>query len=112
MSAQYDVQVASDGRTYFTLKAGNGEVILTSQMYTTEEAALNGIESCRTNGKDEAHFARLEAEDGRAYFDLKAPNGQVIGTSQMYSSTSARDHGIRSVIENAMVADTKLPKRD
>ena len=43
----------------------------------------------------------LKAKDGSPYFNLKSSNGQVIGTSEMYSSTSAMENGIVSVKNNA-----------
>ncbi|WP_417444177.1 YegP family protein [Joostella sp.] len=85
----------------FNLKAANGQVILSSQGYTTKSACENGIESVRTNSQDDTMFERNTAKDGSPYFNLKATNGQVIGTSEMYSSTSAMETGITSVKSNA-----------
>ena len=61
---------------------------------------MNGIESCRGNSAADANYARLTADDSRPYFVLKAPNGEIIGTSQMYGSETARDQGIDSCREN------------
>ncbi len=85
----------------FRLKAGNGEIILTGQGYTTKESCQKGIASVGENaGRDEA-FHRKEAQDGRHYFTLVAANGQVIGQSQMYKSASGLENGIASVQANA-----------
>jgi uncharacterized protein YegP (UPF0339 family) len=84
----------------FNLKAGNGQTILTSEAYSSKEAAKHGIESVRTNSALDERYERREAKDGRPYFLLKAVNTQVIGQSQMYSSTSAMEHGIASVKAN------------
>ncbi len=51
-------------------------------------------------------FNRKEAKNGSTYFNLKASNGQVIGSSEMYSSTSAMENGIASVKKNAPKAST------
>ncbi len=85
----------------FNLKADNGQVILTSETYTTKAACQNGIESVKTNAGEDGNYDRLTASDGKFYFNLKAANRQVIGTSQMYESAAGRDNGIESVKTNA-----------
>jgi len=85
----------------FTLTAKNGQVILTSEQYNSKSACRNGIESVKKNAADASKFSKLTAKNGKFYFNLIAANGQIIGTSQMYSSESNRDNGIRSVEENA-----------
>jgi len=91
----------------FVLKAGNGQVILASEGYTTKAACENGIESVKKNSQTDARFDKLEARDGRPYFNLKATNGQIIGNSEMYESVASRDNGIESVKKNAPEADVK-----
>ena len=101
MPACYELAANDKGQFSFVLKAANGEVILRSQQYAGKPNALAGIASVQTNGLMDEHFEALTASDGRAYFNLKAGNGQVIGTSQMYASTAGRDNGIASVKTNA-----------
>ncbi|SNR44732.1 YegP family protein [Flavobacterium sp. ov086] len=96
----------TNGEFQFNLKAGNGQTILTSEGYTTKAACLNGIESVKTNSQDDNRFDRKESSNGKPYFNLKATNGQIIGSSEMYESTSARDNGIASVKTNAPDATT------
>jgi uncharacterized protein len=91
----------------FVLKAGNGQVILASEGYTTKTACDNGIESVRKNSQVDSRFDRLEAKNGKVYFNLKASNGQIIGSSEMYESVAARENGIASVANNAPEADVK-----
>ena len=95
MAAKY-VLKSSKKQFMFVLQAPNGEVILTSERYTTKESAKTGIASCQTNSSKDANYERLEAKDERPYFVLKAANHQVIGTSQMYASAATRDAGIES----------------
>ena len=90
----------------FDLKAGNGQVILTSEVYTTKAACLNGIESVKKNSQEASRFEKLESKNDKPYFNLKATNGQVIGTSELYESVAARDNGIESVMKNAPDAET------
>lgn len=91
----------------FVLKAGNGEVILTSEGYSSKTNCTNGIESVKKNSQDDSKFEKKEAKDGKTYFNLKATNGQIIGSSEMYSSVSGRDNGIESVKKNAPSAEVK-----
>jgi len=91
----------------FVLKAGNGQVILASEGYKTKAACENGMESVRKNSQTDARFDRLEAKNGKPYFNLKATNGQIIGTSEMYESVAARENGVASVAKNAPDADVK-----
>ncbi|KOP38312.1 DUF1508 domain-containing protein [Flavobacterium sp. WLB] len=95
----------TNGEFQFNLKAGNGQTILTSEGYSTKAAALNGIESVKTNSQDDNRYDRKESSNGKPYFNLKASNGQNIGASEMYESTSARENGIESVKKNAPDAD-------
>lgn len=85
----------------FVLKAGNGEVILSSEGYSTKAACENGIDSVKKNSVDENRYEKKESTNGKFYFNLKAGNGQIIGSSQMYESESSRDNGIKSVTNNA-----------
>ena len=89
----------------FDLKAGNGQVILTSEVYTTKAACQNGIESVKKNAPDDARHERKDSTNGKPMFNLKATNGQVIGTSELYESVAARENGIESVKKNAPDAE-------
>ncbi|UUC43844.1 YegP family protein [Flavobacterium cerinum] len=85
----------------FDLKAGNGQTILTSEGYTAKAGCTNGIESVRKNAQLDERFERKTSSNGKPFFNLKASNGQIIGTSEMYESVAARDNGIESVKKNA-----------
>lgn len=92
---------------FFRLKAKNGEIILTSQGYKAKSSCLNGIESVKKNSQKEDLFEVKEAKDGRLFFNLKATNGQIIGSSQMYKSESGLKNGIASVQKNAAEGEIK-----
>ncbi|TDR28839.1 YegP family protein [Hydromonas duriensis] len=100
MSGWYELSKSDNGQYRFKLVAGNGEPILSSEQYTTLAAAKNGIESVQKNCLDAARFSKETATNGKAYFNLKAANHQIIGTSQMYASEASRDNGIESVMKN------------
>ena len=98
---KFVVTVRKNGEFQFNLKATNGQIILTSEGYTTKAACLNGIESVRKNGPVEERYEIKEAKNGKPFFNLKASNGQVIGASQMYASEDTLKKGIASVAKNA-----------
>ena len=98
--------LSKNNEYYFRLKAGNGEIILASEGYTTKASCENGIASVQKNASVEGRFEVKEAKNGTHHFNLKAVNGQVIGTSQMYKSESGIKNGITSVGKNA--ADAKV----
>ena len=100
MTGYYELKRSGETGYMFNLKAGNHETILTSQIYAGQDGANTGIASVQTNSTHDNHFERKVAKDGSAYFVLVAANHEVIGTSEMYSSTSARDKGIESVKAN------------
>lgn len=99
--AKFEIYKDKRGEFRFRLKAGNGQTILASEGYSAKSGCNNGIASVRKNAPDDNRYDRLESKSGKPYFNLKASNGQVIGTSEMYSSASAMENGISSVKKNA-----------
>ena len=103
----------------FDLKAGNGEVIATSEVYTSKAACLNGIESVKTNCVGEVEdqtveeivavkhpkFEMYQDKAGEYRFRLKARNGEVIATSEGYKAKASCENGIASVKKNAPEAE-------
>ena len=104
---KFVIKTQKDGQFYFNLVAGNGQNILKSEAYTTKPACLNGINSVKANASDDGRYDRKESSNGKPYFNLKAGNGQVIGTSELYESEAARENGISSVKNNAPEAATE-----
>jgi len=104
----------------FDLKAGNGQTILTSEVYTTMAACRKGIESIMKNAplakvenQTEAHYKVLTHPKFEMYqdragdyrFRLKARNGEIIGISENYNAKAGCLNGIESVRKNAADAD-------
>lgn len=102
---KFEIKTAKDGQNYFNLKAGNGEIILTSEMYTTMKSCENGIASVKKNSPLEERYDLKQSENGKWHFNLKAGNHQVIGSSQMYASEDSAKNGIASVMNNAPEAE-------
>ncbi len=100
----------------FNLKAGNGETIATSEVYTTEAACLKGVESVRKNAVDakledqtvaeaaavtNPKFEMYTDKAGEFRFRLKARNGEIIAASEGYKAKASCLNGIDSVRRNA-----------
>jgi uncharacterized protein YegP (UPF0339 family) len=96
---KFIVNKAKDGQTYFNLKTDEGALLLKSEMYTTRSACNNGIESVRKNCSEEKRYERKVSEDNRHFFNLRATNGQVIGTSGFYESEDGMEKGISTVMK-------------
>lgn len=100
----------------FDLKAGNGEVIATSEVYTTMKSCLNGVESVKKNvpvaaiedqtveGYETAKNPKFEVyldKAGEYRFRLKATNGQIIAVGEGYKAKAGCLNGIASIQKNA-----------
>jgi uncharacterized protein YegP (UPF0339 family) len=107
MSNHFEIKAAASGQFMFNLKAGNNQVILTSQSYDSRQGAEAGIASVQQNAAADESYLRKLAKDKSPYFVLVATNGEVIGKSEMYASTGAMEGGIASVKANAPSATTK-----
>jgi uncharacterized protein YegP (UPF0339 family) len=101
MAGKFVITKGKDDKYYFSLKAGNGEVILTSQGYKAKVDCMKGIESVKKNAQSEGKFEVKKSNDGKDYFVLTATNGQTIGKSQMYKSESGCSNGMKSVTSSA-----------
>lgn len=112
--SRYLLREAQDGRWYFVLVAGNGQIIGLSQMYTTQAGAKSGMAATRrvviatanqplpaTSG---TRFETFRGLDGRYYFHLRAANGQIVLQSQGYTTLSSAKNGITSVTNNGVQA--------
>ncbi len=104
MSGKFILKKSGSQQFVFNLKAGNGEIILASEIYESKDGAMKGIASVKTNAVKDDRYERKAAASNQLYFVLLAGNSEVIGKSEMYSSADARENGIASVKENAPVA--------
>ena len=102
---KFVITLRKNGEFQFNLKATNGQTILTSEGYTTKSACMNGIESVKKNCKVAARFDKKVASNGKPFFNLKATNGQIVGSSQMYANEKNMLNGVASVQKNAPDAE-------
>jgi uncharacterized protein len=101
MAGKFELKKSKNDKFFFNLLAGNGQIIMSSEMYESKASAQNGIASVQKNAGNAARYETMVGKDGSPYFVLKAGNHQVIGKSQMYASEKARDNGIDSCKTNA-----------
>lgn len=98
---KFVISTRKNGEFQFNLQASNGQIILSSEGYTSKSACQNGVDAVRKNASNDSLFERKTASNGKFHFNLKSTNGQVIGTSQMYESEAGMENGISSVQQNA-----------
>lgn len=99
-AGKFELFKGKNNSWYFRLKAGNGQTILTSQKYSSKQAAVNGVSAVKKNSID-SNIEYRESQSGQPYFVLKSSNGQIIGTSQMYRRKAGCEKGARSVVNHA-----------
>ena len=101
MAGKFELYKDRKGDFRFKLKASNGQIILASEGYKRRVSAMNGIASVQKNARQDARFERKDTKAGKYRFNLKAINGQVIGTSESYNTVKSRENGVASVGKNA-----------
>lgn len=85
----------------------NAHVILRSEQYESRSSALNVIASVQKNSPDSDRYELKTASDGRPFFNLRAANSQVIGTTQIYASEASRANGVEAVKTNGPSIDVR-----
>ena len=120
---KFVIKTTKSGGYKFDLKAGNGETIATSEIYTALTSCKNGIESVRKNsakagvedqtveGFEKVKHPKFEIytdKSGEFRFRLKATNGEIIAVSEGYKALTSCKNGIESVKKNAPEAEVKM----
>ncbi len=95
---RFAVHLDAGGKYYWNLHAGNGAIVLRSERYDSEAAALNGAFSVLDNGATAGRYQVLTSSNGGAYLNLTATNGQVIGTSEVYASKANAERARDSLV--------------
>ncbi len=105
---KFIIKKSSNDQYYFTLWSVNEEIVLTSEMYTTKLNCKNGIASVKVNAPFDKNYERKISDNLKYFFVLKsAQNGQTIGVSKMYASSTDRENGIAIVKRDAPIAETE-----
>ena len=120
---KFVIKPAKSGGFVFNLKAGNGEVIAVSEVYSELSSCKNGIESVKKNsvvaaledqtveGFEKAKNPKFEVykdKAGEFRFRLKAGNGEIIATGEGYKAKASCLNGIESIRKNAPEAPVEV----
>ena len=123
---KFVISEAKNGGFVFNLKAGNGEIIATSQVYKSLDSCKNGIESVKKNVPDlhvedqtvekfetltNPKFEVYQDKAGEFRFRLKARNGEIIATGESYKAKKSCLNGIDSIKRNAPDAEVVEEKK-
>ena len=121
MANRFEIRQTKNGSFRFNLMATNGQIIATSETYSSLDSCKNGVESVRKNcaahvedqtkdGFESLTHPKYEVykdKAGEFRFRLKAKNGEIIATSEGYKSMDSCKNGIESVKKNAPEAVTE-----
>ena len=105
--AVFKLNTTDGGQFNFSLKNDADKTLIKSEQYNTKAAAENGIESVQNNADNAARYDAKGTDSGKFYFNLKAGNGQIIGTSPMFADAAARDAAIAETQKVAKTAKTE-----
>jgi uncharacterized protein len=105
---KYVISTAKSGEYYYNLKATNGQVILTSKLFTTADDCRKGIEETRTICSEDGRFERKLSSSSKPFFNLTTSEGHHLGKSEIYESDANMEKGIASVKKNGMTTNIIL----
>jgi uncharacterized protein YegP (UPF0339 family) len=95
--ARVDVAVGDTGKFHFNFHAKNGQIVLSSESYTTEAAAFNGAYAVQVEGQNAAAYTLKQSASGSFYFTVKASNHEIIGVSQQYTTKAGAEAGMEAL---------------
>jgi uncharacterized protein YegP (UPF0339 family) len=95
--ARVEFHRGETGQYRFNVHAKNGQIVLSSEQYTTEAAAVNGAVAVQTVGKDASAYSLQQNASKGWYFTVSADNGQIVGVSQQYTTKAAAQSAITSL---------------
>ena len=107
MAGKFELYKDNSSKYRFRLMSESGEKLLISEAYSDKSEALNEIELVKMNAPVDARYERKVSSNGSDYFNLKAANQQVIGSSQMHASKSGRERAITNVKNTSPDAGTE-----
>jgi uncharacterized protein len=112
---RFETFKGKDGKSYFRLRAGNGQIVLQSQGYSSKSKADAGIKAVKTNAVDSTNFDVIEGADGQHTFRLVASNNEILGRGEMYASKSGAFTGastvhriVREITKTGEASDTQI----
>ncbi len=105
--ATFEIKDTFGDKYQFELKTANGETMLTSGKYESKASAESGIESVRNYATDDERYETEKSLFGSHSFELKASNGQSLGTSESYKTEESLNRGIANFKKAAVSAEVE-----
>lgn len=102
---KFELYKDSEGFYRFKLKAGNGQIILTSEANETKCNCKIGIQAVINNCQNKENYEIFESKNSNSFFNLRSSNDKIIGKSRLYSSKRGLEYGISFVKKNAFRAE-------
>ena len=90
------IKEKGEGEFVAFLYANNGEIMLTSEIYTSEESARAGIDTIRKN-VDGGTFVNYKDKNKNFYFKLKSVKNRILCVSETYKSEALAESAKESV---------------
>jgi uncharacterized protein len=101
---KFQIKRSTNNQFYFVLKARNGEITLkASETYQTKQGCETGIQSVKANAPYDQRYNRANRITHYT-FNLEAPNGRILGNSEIYTTQAMRENGIEAVKRDAPLA--------
>lgn len=104
ITMRFEIYKDKAGQYRFRLRGDDGKNMLNSEGYLSQTGCKNGIDSVRMNATTDRRYLRLVSKNGESYFNLKASNGKIIGTSERYQNRQDMENNIHSLMNNAVKA--------
>ncbi len=105
MAGKFEMYRDEGGKFVFRLRAENGDIILHSQAYPSQIECSRAIRSAQSSSKNRLCYVEHSPQTNAYYFNLVTVSGEILGTSQIFSTESGRANGVKSVTRCASVAD-------
>lgn len=104
MPGKFQIYYDKTGEYRFRLRNQEDSIILVSESYKQKASAIKAIESIRNNAVVDKHYEIKTSSNDMFMFNLKAGNGQVIGTSKLYRTEALREEALEQVRNLAPIA--------
>ena len=105
MTSRFTLTEAKTGEFFFSLIAGNGEVVGRSDTYKAKVSAMHGVETVRRNAGNPDRFFYKAGANGKTYISLKAGNGEIMLTCRGYTSEDGAKTGAENIASAAKTSD-------
>ena len=96
MLGKWRIVIKGENAYIAVLHASNGEVMLTSEIYSTEEGARSGVETIK-RGVETGNFVIYRDKGGDYYFKLKSAGNRLLCVGEIYTTRDACEKAAESV---------------